>query len=420
MNTILRIICAWLALSMGSLAADAVLIENARLHTLGPEGSLEGDLLVVDGRIQGVGSITEVPSGAVVVDAMGRPVTPGLFNAFSRLGLIEINAVSSTSDASVDAPRVGPSVRLEAALNPASEVWRQALVAGVTHSLVAPGFAQTPFAGRSLAIRLGDRSAPVIKRDTSLVVAMGEAGAALSGNSRAGNDAFIRQAFVDAEDYQLSGRWHEGYALGPHDLRALADARAVGVPLSITANRASDIRAAMAIARDVALPLVIIGGIEAWKVADELAAAKVPVVLFPLANIPRSFESLGARIDNAVVLHQAGVTFAIYEASPHDAVRFRQLAGNLVAEGLPWEAALASMTLAPARIWGLDEQLGSLTVGKVADFVIWSGDPLEVTTWPEQVFIAGAPIDMRSRQDDLFERFAPLVPGAVGKDPARQ
>ena len=410
MNVLLRLACLWLAAATGPLVADALLIEDALLHTLSPQGSVQGDMLVVDGRIQAVGAISEVPDGAVVVNAAGKPVTPGLFNAFSRIGLVEINAASATRDTSVDLPKVGPSVRLEAALNPESEVWRQALVSGVTHSVSAPSFAQTPFAGMSLAIRLGDRDNPVIKHDLALVVAMGEAGSALSGGSRAGNVALIRQAFADAEEFTRTGLWHEGYALGPHDLRALADARAAGTPLCIAANRASDIRAAMAIADDLAMPLVILGGIEAWKVAHQLAAGDVSVLLFPLANVPRSFESLGARMDNAVVLHQAGVQFAVYEPTPHDAVRFRQLAGNLVAEGLPWETALASMTLLPARIWGLDADAGSLEAGKVADFVIWSGDPLEVTAWPEQVFVSGVLVEMRSRQDELYERYRSLPP----------
>ncbi|MCY4040101.1 MAG: amidohydrolase family protein [Gammaproteobacteria bacterium] len=410
MNMLRRLVCIALAVSPGSLAADSVLIENARLHTVGPQGSLAGDMLVVDGRIEAVGEVGDVSQDVRRIDAKGRPVTPGLFSTLSRIGLVEIDAVMSTSDASVDLPKLGPSVRVEAALNPESIVWRQALVAGVTHTVSAPNFAQTPFAGMSVAIRLGTAKAPVIRRDVSMMVAMGEAGSALSGNSRAGNVALIEQAFADAQEYNAIGRWHEGYAFAPHDLRTLVEAHAAKLPLAILANRASDIRAAVDLVGKVGLPLIIVGGVEAWKVADELAAAEVPVVLFPMSNLPSRFESLGARLDNAVVLFEAGVDFAVFEINPHDTVRFRQSAGNLVAEGLPWDVALESITLAPARIWGLDAESGSLEPGKVADFVIWSGDPLEVTTWPEQVFVAGKPINMRSRQDDLFERYESLPP----------
>ena len=411
MNILMRFMYIALAAATGSLSADTLLIENAMLHTVGPQGSLAGDLLVVNGRIDQVGEVADVPQDVHRINAEGRPLTPGLFNTLSRIGLVEIDAVVSTSDAGVDLPKTGPAVRIELALNPASQVWRQALAAGVTHTVSAPSFAQTPFAGMSVAIRLGSAQAPVIKRDLSMMVAMGEAGSALSGNSRAGSIALIEQAFADAQEYSATGRWHEGYAFAPHELQTLLEAHAAKVPLSISANRASDIRAAVAIATKVGLPLVIVGGIEAWKLADELAAAEVPVVLFPLSNVPDQFESLGARLDNAVVLFEAGVEFAVFEINPHDTVRFRQAAGNLVAEGLPWEVALESITLAPARIWGLDNDLGSLEQGKVADFVMWSGDPLEVTTWPEQVFVAGKPIEMRSRQDDLFERYQSLPPG---------
>ena len=309
----------------------------------------------------------------------------------------------------VDLPRVGPSIRVEAALNPHSEVWRQALVDGVTSALTVPGFGQTPFAGMGLAIRLGDPMNPVIRRDMALVLTVGQSGAQLAGGSRAGGFAFVRQAFLDAEDYARNGHWHEGFGLAPHDLRALADAIESKRPLAVWANRVSDIRAALALADDMNMPMVLLGGIEAWKIANELAASQVPVILYPFANIPSSFESLGARMDNAVVLHAAGVEFAVMARGSHESSELRQLAGNLVAEGLAWDEALKSITLSPARIWGLEAHMGSLEVGKQADFVIWSGDPLEVTTWPEQVYVAGQAIPMRSRQDALYERYEPLL-----------
>lgn len=389
----------------GISAQDTLLIENGHLHGLSQEGSLRGDLLIVDGRIAEIGEQVEAPAGALRIDAAGRPVTAGLFNAYSQLGLVEIDAVAGTRDYVVDLPLVGPSVRLEGAINSHGEVWRQALVSGVTSALSAATFAQTPFAGNSIVLRLGMRDNPVLRPNVSLPVAMGQRGAQISGTSRAGNLGLLRQAFEDAAQYARTGAWHEGYALAPHDLRALEIARQSNRILSVFANRVSDIRAAIDFADSVSMPLVILGGAESWRLAEELKAAKAAVVVSPLQNLPRSFESLASRIDNAVVLYEAGVKIAFMASDPHESAKLRQAAGNMVAEGLPWKAALAAISSNPAQIWGVEDEVGSLRVGRLGDVVIWSGDPLEVTSWPEQVFVSGKAIDMHSRQDALFERY---------------
>ena len=140
-------------------------------------------------------------------------------------------------------------------------------------------------------------------------------------------------------------------------------------------------------------------------VADELATAGVPVLLDPLANLPSNFDRLGARLDNAALLHEAGVTVAFSGAGTHNARKQRQAAGNAVANGLPWDAALAALTAVPADILGLDGGAGRIEPGSPADLVLWSGDPLEVTTWAEQVIVGGKPVDMVSRQTLLRDRY---------------
>jgi imidazolonepropionase-like amidohydrolase len=140
-------------------------------------------------------------------------------------------------------------------------------------------------------------------------------------------------------------------------------------------------------------------------VADELATAGVPVLLDPLTNLPSNFDRLGARLDNAALLHEAGVTVAFSGAGTHNARKQRQAAGNAVANGLPWDAALAALTAAPADIFGLGDGAGRIEPGSPADLVIWSGDPLEVTTWADQVIIGGVSVDMVSRQTLLRGRY---------------
>ena len=148
---------------------------------------------------------------------------------------------------------------------------------------------------------------------------------------------------------------------------------------------------------------------EAWVVAAELAAAKAPVVLDALVNLPGSFDDLGARLDNAARLQRAGVVVVFSQAglAPHNARKVRQLAGNAVAHGMPWDAALAGLTANPAQVFGLGASRGRIEAGRAADLVLWDGDPLEVTSAADQVWIGGKAVSMRSRQTELLERYLP-------------
>jgi len=156
---------------------------------------------------------------------------------------------------------------------------------------------------------------------------------------------------------------------------------------------------------------VISGGAEAWMVADRLAEAGVPVLIDPLLNLPGDFDELGARLDNAAILHAAGVTIAFTGTDMHNARRLRQSAGNAVAGGLPYEAGLAAITVNPAVIFELGDDRGTIEIGSRADLVVWSGDPLEVTTAADQVVIGGMQMDMVSRQTLLRDRYLEADPG---------
>src|SRR5690606_3763818 len=171
-------------------------------------------------------------------------------------------------------------------------------------------------------------------------------------------------------------------------------------------DRAADIRQTLAFARRHGLRPVIAGGAEAWLVAAELRATGAAVLLDPLVNLPSEFVRLGARLATAPRRHEAGVAAAFSRGgdATHDARKIRQRAGNAVSDGLPWEAGLAGLTSVPARIFGIRDR-GRIAVGQVADLVLWSGDPLEVTSLAEQVWLAGKPMPMRSRQTELRDRY---------------
>jgi imidazolonepropionase-like amidohydrolase len=176
------------------------------------------------------------------------------------------------------------------------------------------------------------------------------------------------------------------------------------LPLAVSANRASDLLAALRLADEFKLKLILVGAAEGWMVAGELARRNVPVIVKPLTNIP-SFDALGATLENAARLQQAGVQVALSSFDTQRAHTLRQEAGNAIAYGLDPEAALRAVTLTPARIWGVAETTGSLEVGKDADVVVWSGDPFELTTGAHHVFIKGREVPMQTRQSELLRKY---------------
>ncbi len=193
------------------------------------------------------------------------------------------------------------------------------------------------------------------------------------------------------------------------DLAALLPVLRGDQPLIAVANRRSDIATALRLAREYKLKLILAGAAEGWQIADEIARASVPVLVQPLDNIP-SYDALGIRYENAAFLARAGVKVALLETDTHNSRNLRQQAGNAVSYGMTWEQALRAVTLSPAEIFGVADRYGSLEPGKVANVVVWSGDPFEFTTGVEHVFIRGREIPLKSRQTELFERYKKLPP----------
>jgi imidazolonepropionase-like amidohydrolase len=172
-------------------------------------------------------------------------------------------------------------------------------------------------------------------------------------------------------------------------------------------DRAADIRQLLRWSEKRHVRVAIAGGVEGWRVAPLIAAAHVPVFVDTLADLPSGFDEIGATMENAARLRAAGVevSFAQFGDASHNARKIRQLAGNAVANGLPWDDGLAGLTRVPAEALGVADQLGTIAVGKRADLVLWSGDPLEVSSVARQVWLDGRAIPMRSRQTDLRDRY---------------
>lgn len=395
-------------------AAQTVLIRDGRVVTNAGAGIIEnGDVLIVDGRIRAVGANLAAPAGARVIEAQGRFVTPGAFAAMSAVGLSEISGSGAPNDATIASDFIAAAADAGRAFNPSVTAIAVTRIEGVTRAAIAPAATNTLFGGRGALVSLGGRPDSVFRPRAFMVVELGETGARRVGGSRAAVWPAFEAALRDAREYPARyQRGQGGSVLSELDAAALQPfARGQGQFLAHVES-AADIRRLIRFQRDnPTLRFIIHGGAEAWQTADELAAARIPVIVDPLANLPDRFERLSARLDNALLLHQAGVQIAIApgpgSVDAHQARLVLQLAGNAVANGLPWEAAFAAVSRGPADIFGVGNELGRLERGYIADVVIWDGDPLQVMSAPAAIFIAGVEQPLVSRQTRLRDRYHP-------------
>jgi imidazolonepropionase-like amidohydrolase len=391
----------------------AIVITNARIHTVSGPVFARGTIVIRGSRIAAVGNSLPVPAGAQVIDAAGKTVTPGLIDSNVQIGIVEIPlAAQGTADESTTDTRVSAAFNVVDSFNGNSAVIPVTRVEGVTRALVTPGGTGNVFAGQAAVMDLSGAQVPssVTRGPAAMIALLGESGAGVAGGSRSTAMLRIREILQDAQDYggnrvAFNTAQRRDYSRSRLDLEALQPVLKGQIPLAIQANRASDLLAAIRLANEFKLELVLIGASEGWMVADQLAAANVPVVIKPLTDIP-AFDSLGATLENAARLKRAGVRVAIASFDTQNSRNIRQEAGNAIANGMDRAAALEAVTLAPARIWGVADRVGSIEAGKDADLVIWpTADPFELTSGAERVFIKGREVPRETRQRALLDRY---------------
>ncbi|MBW8296662.1 MAG: amidohydrolase family protein [Sphingopyxis sp.] len=421
---------AALALAAPAAAQD-IAITNAKLVIGDGSAPIEGGTVVVrGGKVVAAGAGVAVPAGVERVDAGGRWVTPGIVAAFSRVGLVEVDAVTGTNDRNAPRTRFSAGLDIAPALNPMGSPVAVNRASGVTRAIVAPGGSSNLFAGQGAVVDLADDMDMVTKPRALQFVAFGEAGSAKAGGSRAATFLLFREQLLAARSYARNpatlAEWGNDAMIQRADADALVQVINGTIPLFVRVDRAADIVNVLKLRQEFpALKLVLVGVTEGWLVARELAAAKVPVLVSPLTDLPSSFEQLGATQSNAGRLKAAGVDVSVGVFDDDDAHKMgyaTQYAGNLVglarlpgASGMTWDQAFASISSAPARAVGMEASIGSLRPGRVGDVVMWDTDPLELGSRPTAIWIDGKAQSLTTRQDRLRDRYATPSEGALPK-----
>ncbi len=398
--------------------AQTVAITGGRVVIGDGSEPIEGGTVVIrDGRVVAAGANVPVPAGAQVVDASGKWVTPGVVAGFSRIGLVEVDAVNGTNDTRANNSPFNAAIDVAPAVNPEAMAISVSRAAGVTRAVVSPAATnRSLFAGQGAVIDLGGDMQPITRARLFQYIELGEAGAGSAGGSRAAAHLMLRNALREARELSRPGGRPDDVLLTRADATALVEVLAGRQLLLVHAERASDILQVLALRQEFpTLRLVLVGATEGWRVAREIAAARVPVIANALNDLPATFEQLSATQSNVGRLRSAGVNVAIGMINDDEARQVRvstQYAGNLVAltripgaTGLSWGQAFQAISSAPAEALGLGGEIGSLLPGRRGDVVIWDGDPLELATGVDAVWIDGVRQNLENRQTRLRDRY---------------
>ncbi len=398
-----------------SAAAQTTLIRNATVHTLAGEPIENGAVLIDDGRIAGVGRRLRAPRGATVVDAKGKHLYPGLFDAFTQVGLVEITAVGVTGDRR-EKGDFNPQLRTAIAVHPSSEHVAVTRANGVTHTLTA--MRGGVFAGRAAIVNLDgwtweemalEPDGPLVVEWPVIRVYAEGAGGGRPTTVEKASERYEERVAEIAEWIEAARHYAQARKAGAEPdrkLEALTPLVERRQPMIVVANRARTIRNAVAFAVEHELDMILAGGMEAAKETELLREHGIPVLLGPTLQSVRDedapYDELFAQPGE---LHRAGVRFAIASEQHYLSRTLPYEAANAVPFGLPQNEALKAVTLYPAQILGLGDELGSIEEGKIANLILTDGDPLEIETQVERVFIEGREVSIDNKHRQLYEKY---------------
>ena len=405
----LAVWCVALAPSTSARAAEpCTAIKDAKVM-LPNGGSKVATVTIASGKITAVGS--QPMDGCNVIAGTGQVLTPGFIETQSSLGLVEVSLEDTSNDTKM-VGKHGPSTPIRASFqvfegyNPNSSLIAVARRAGITSSILLPRGGTVSGQAAWVDLSGSTQKKAVQSEAIAMVATVGQ-----SSGSRATVFHRLRDFFEEALEFEASASDWKKNRTRPfervRELRAVLPVLKGTMPLIVTAHRASDIERVIALAKKFSLKVVIAGGAEAWLLKDALAAEKIPVIVDPESNGPGSFDQIHGRANNAALLEAAGVPLILSSFSSHNARKLSQMAGTSVREGLPYAAALRAITQTPAEVFGL-QGLGKIEPGAVANVVLWSGDPFELGSKPNHVWIDGRATSLKSRQTFLRDRYMSL------------
>jgi len=384
-------------LASGAVSAQSLAIINATLHTSSDQGVLESASIVMnDGKITAINP-SDVKADKII-DAKGQILTPGFIATVNQLGLVEVGAVAGSRDAGEE--KAGIDFDASLAFNPRSSLIPYARKGGVTRDLITPYGGDSIFAGLASVVDLSGSFESVNKKQAALVVHLGE--------RSKGSRAFTLQTLINKlDDHQTkaSKEAKKDDAKPSAEDKIMAKVLKGDMPLLISVSRASDIVELIKVKQQFGVNIVLNGAQDAVVVKDRIAKAGIPVIISAMDNLPGSFDSLHASLNNAGILEKAGVKVLLTVGgdASHNVYQLRYDAGNAVSYGMSQQGALKAMTSNVADVFGINA--GSLEVGKAADVVMWSNDPFELSSHVNKMFINGVEVSTESRQDKLRERY---------------
>ena len=385
-----------------NVSANSILIKSGQIND-GLGNSFIGDILIVDEKIVEVGKFLN-SSSAKIIEAKGKPVTPGLISPISNIGVVEINALDVTNDDSPDF--FGPGFSVFNAFNPHSTLipWNRSN--GVTSSISTPGYSSQIFKGMGSFYLLDGDIDITGNADVAMYARLGAI-----GGSRAETIQIMESMFelaLNKDELELEELLGTTFAssmdMQLQDIQALSRVVNREIPLVLEVNRAIDILQALRLKNDYNLELVLMSVEEAPLVLDQILASGVSVIIDPMDNIPDSFDELASNIKLGGILSNAGIKVMFSTQRSHNYHLMRQGAGNAVAHGMTYQAGISGMTSIVADVFNIQDR-GSIKEGYFADIVIWSEDPLEPSAYPTTVIINGSEMSLETRASRLTERY---------------
>jgi len=388
--------------------APCTLITGAKVVLPGGASKVT-NVTVAGEKILSVGQATSEKCERI--NGTGQVLAPGFIETQSSLGLVEVSLEHTSVDTSMTGKDSSPvpiraTFKVFEGFNPSSSLIAIARRHGITSSILLPSGGT--ISGQAAWVDLqGKTQAEAIRSEAIAMIAhIGQSGA-----SRATSLHRLHTLFEEAQAFDSAAKdWKKNKSrpfIHVRELKAVLPVLQGQIPLVVSAHRASDIERAVALGGKFGIRVIISGGAEAWKLKELLAQKNIPVIVDPESNGPGSFDQIHGRADNAAVLEKAGVPLIISSFSTHNARKLAQMAGTSVREGLGYEAALKAITETPAKVFGL-KGIGTIEAGATANIVLWSGDPLELSSAPTKLWIHGKLQSLTSRQSKLRDRYMTL------------